>query len=159
MVSSEFKFTVNRIERLVAPTEGELSLRDTEVKGLQIRLRSSGAGTYEVRYRVGGGRVPRCAATQLDHASKYRSRRLGGLRPKSSQKRGLDKTRPANDARLRSKPRMKLVPGSRVSSMPTSIISKLTASSLRTKSRHCSGANSLNHSVANAISPPSAALS
>jgi mRNA-degrading endonuclease toxin of MazEF toxin-antitoxin module len=57
MIPSEFKFTVERIEKLSAPTHGELTFRDTEVRGLQIRLRSSGAGTYEVRYRVGGGRT------------------------------------------------------------------------------------------------------
>src|SRR4249919_4373572 len=56
MISTEFRFTVERIEKLAAPTHGELTFRDTEVRGLQIRLRSSGAGTYEVRYRVGGGR-------------------------------------------------------------------------------------------------------
>lgn len=57
MIPSEFKFTVERIEKLAAPTHGELTFRDTEVRGLQIRLRSSGAATYEVRYRVGGGRA------------------------------------------------------------------------------------------------------
>ena len=54
--STTFKFTIERIEKLAAPSDGEATFRDTEVRGLQVRVRASGAMTYEVRYRVGGGR-------------------------------------------------------------------------------------------------------
>jgi len=44
----------SQIEALVAPPSGEYSLRDSDVPGLSLRVRSSGQKTWVVRYRMGG---------------------------------------------------------------------------------------------------------
>ena len=55
-----FNFTTQRLKSLPSPpTEGELTLHDTGVDGLVVRIRTSGAASYAVRYRIkGDGRGP-----------------------------------------------------------------------------------------------------
>jgi hypothetical protein len=152
MIPSEFKFTVERIEKLSAPANGEVTFRDTEVKGLRLRLRSSGAATYEVRYRVGGGRAApmrRHTIGSRQQISLATARRIAG---EVLAKARAGHAPPVSGGLLQSKPRMKLVLGPKVSSTATSIISNQTALSRRTKSRHCYDASFLNSWVANATS-------
>ncbi len=54
-----FNFTVARLAKLQAPERGEVQLSDTGEPGLAIRLRSSGAATFIVRYVPAGTRTAR----------------------------------------------------------------------------------------------------
>jgi len=52
---TSFNFTTQRVKSLPAPpTAGELTLHDTGVDGLVIRIRTSGAASFAVRYRIKG---------------------------------------------------------------------------------------------------------
>ena len=52
---TRFNFTTQRLKSLPSPpTAGELTLHDTGVDGLVIRIRKSGAASYAVRYRIKG---------------------------------------------------------------------------------------------------------
>ena len=50
------KITIRSVDALAAPDGGEVTLRDTELSGFEVRARGGGAKVYGIRYRVGSGR-------------------------------------------------------------------------------------------------------
>jgi integrase len=50
------KITKRSVDGLAVPADGEAVLWDTEIKGFGLRVRSGGARTYVLHYRMGGGR-------------------------------------------------------------------------------------------------------
>lgn len=55
VVVERIKFTTERVAAIKAPASGEIFVGDVEVPQLLLRVRSSGAKTWMMRYRSGGG--------------------------------------------------------------------------------------------------------
>jgi integrase len=53
-VTKRVKFTQDRVASITPPAHGEIHVPDSEQPGLQLRVRSTGAKTWVVRYRLGG---------------------------------------------------------------------------------------------------------
>jgi integrase len=53
-MTETIKLTQSRIDALKPPATGEYAVHDTEVPGLTLRVRSTGAMAWLLRYRVGG---------------------------------------------------------------------------------------------------------
>ena len=81
------KITKRSVDGLVAESQAEVVLWDTETKGFGIRARSSGAKAYIVHYRAGTGRgaalrkltIGRHGSPWTPHAARIEAKRLLGL--------------------------------------------------------------------------------
>jgi integrase len=66
------KITIRSVDALAAPDGGEVTLRDTELSGFEVRARGGGAKVYGIRYRVGSGRdAPMARYTIGRHGSPW----------------------------------------------------------------------------------------
>jgi hypothetical protein len=74
---ANFNFTEHKLAALKPPAKGELTIRDTEVVGLEVRVLASGAKSFGLRYRLAGRGSPQRRLTlgaagemRLDEARK-----------------------------------------------------------------------------------------
>ena len=81
------KVTKRSVDGLVAESQAEVVLWDTETKGFGIRARRSGAKAYILQYRAGTGRgaalrkltIGRHGSPWTPHAARIEAKRLLGL--------------------------------------------------------------------------------
>jgi integrase len=52
--TTRVRLTQSRIDALEPPRDGEVTVHDTEVRGLALRLRAGGSRVWSLRYRIGG---------------------------------------------------------------------------------------------------------
>jgi hypothetical protein len=65
------KLTKRAIDALTPPAQGEIFVRDKELRGFGVRVKSTGGKTYLVQYRNSEGRTRRLAlAATLSSSSR-----------------------------------------------------------------------------------------
>ena len=79
MSQGAFNFTKSALEKLPIPAEGKrLVVRDTQQRGLQLRVTSNGVKTFSVRRMVRGGREERVTIGRFPEMTLEKARREAG---------------------------------------------------------------------------------